>query len=258
MLGMLWSHLVYSRPLLEVGVLLLVWLGLLYWSWKRWAVSLQEECTSKPFATGHHAALILILCIGFLLRIIHPVDVAYLGQSDAYTHLNYIHSIVNSGCLSNPSYPSGFHWIMALPELVFSVDPYHVARYGGAFFGIGLILGIYVLLDSCIGRRSALFGSFFAAAFPGMMLLIKTGVGVFANQFGLMLLPALFSFIWLFWTRKKGAGHYKIPLTIGLCGMAAAVPMMLLHVFLIYGCERLSGAAAKPSGMAEKDAAGRA
>ncbi len=236
-LGMLWSHQVGAQPLGEIVTLTLTWLALLLWSWKH-SVG-PEVHRSEKGAAGNHGALVLILGIGFAVRTIHPLDAAYLGQSDAYTHLNYLHNIVEVGCLSNPTYPAGFHWILALPGLVFSIDPYLIARYAGAFFGTGLILGIYVLLSTCVSRRSALLGSFFAAAFPGMMLLMKTGVGVFANQFGLMLLPVIFWFYIQILYRENGFARFSIPLTFVLCGLAAAVPMMLLHVLLIFGFERL-------------------
>ena len=189
-IGMVWSHVSEGKPLAELGVFASAWMILLgYTIWRNARrTALIWDLDESPF----HAALIITLVVGFIIRIIHPLDVAYLGQSDAYTHLNYIRNIIDFGLLSNPVYPSGYHWIMAIPSLIFSIDPYQTARFGGAFWGISMVLGIYVLMEKCVSRRAALFASFCAAAFPGMNLLMKTGVGVFANQFGLMLLPAIF------------------------------------------------------------------
>ncbi len=237
--GMLWSHLSRLHPLAESSVfaaVCVVLLGWAYWSSRRLKVVIWD-IDAEPM----HSALILILLLGFLVRSIHPLEVSYLAQSDAYTHLNYVRNIIDSGWLGNPAYPPGYHWILALPSLVFNIDPYFTARYGGAVFGVGLVLGIYVFLEQCFDRRSAVFGSFCAAAFPGMILLMKTGVGSFANQFGLLLLPPVFLFyILLIRARKASPGDHLL-LAASLLGLAAAVPMMLLHVMLIFGLERLFG-----------------
>ena len=243
-IGMLWSHVPIEGPLAELALLASAWLLLLVYavwqSGKRTVVI--WDLDESPI----HVGLVITLFVGFAIRLIHPFDVAYLGQSDAYTHLNYIRNIISFGILSNPVYPPGYHWIMALPSLVFSIDPYHTVRFGGAFWGLGLILGIYVLMEQCVSRRAAHFASFCAAAFPGMTLLMKTGVGAFANQFGLMLLPAIFLFYILsISARERKADDYLL-LVISLCGLAAAVPMMLFHVLLIFGFERLLMLIRKP------------
>ena len=138
--GTLWSHLVRGNPYGELALYLFLWLLLVIWAYYNYG----RSATNIPFYDEHednnggHRILILILTAAFIVRMLHPLQVAYLGQSDAYTHLNYLHNIVDSGYLINPVYPPGYHWILALPSLVFSIDPYLVARYGGAFFGVGM------------------------------------------------------------------------------------------------------------------------
>ncbi len=234
--GILWSHLAGNRPTVEIAVLAAVWVGLLAWSMSQ--AGRHKIVVWDPDDNPIHTGLVIILGVAFVLRSIHPVEVAYLGQSDAYTHLNYIRNLIDLGYLVNPMYPPGYHWILALPSLLFSIDPYYTARFAGAFFGTGMVLGIYVLLDQCVNRRAALFGSFCAAAFPGMNLLMKTGVGVFANQFGLFLLPAVFMFYILAIASRNWKTNNSLLLIISLCGMAAAVPMMLIHVLLVVCLER--------------------
>lgn len=182
---------------------------------------------------------LIILIAAFLVRSIHPVQVAYLGQSDAYTHLNYLHSVAEKGYLFNPVYPSGYHWILALPVLIFSFDPYVMARYAGAFFGVGLVLAIYVLLEKSIDQKTALFGSFCAAAFPPMTLLMKTGVGAFANQLGLLYVPVIILCYSVCVSSRKVQAIWQGGLLLSVSGLAVAVPMMLLHVFLLMALERL-------------------
>ena len=151
-LGVLWSHLIGGKPLLEVSVFAVFCLALNGLIVGRRRIASDKAKT--PDGKGH-LALTLILGVAFVLRVLHPLQVAYLGQSDAYTHLNYIHNIVDQGFLLNPSYPPGYHWILALPTLVFSVDPYLIARYGGAFFGTVMVLGVYVLLNQfCHFRKT--------------------------------------------------------------------------------------------------------
>jgi hypothetical protein len=236
-IGLLWSHLAVRWPAAEAALLFVVWLsilGLVVWRRGKREVLIWEDAIEPK-----HLGLILILGAGFIIRSIHPVEVAYLGQSDAYTHLNYVHNIVGYGHLSNPVYTPGYHWILALPSIILSIDPYATARFAGAFFGTGLVLGVYVLLDQCLGRRTALFGSFCASAFPGMTLLMKTGVGAFANQFGLMLLPGIFLYYIVCIANEDLKSKDRFLLIISLCGLVAAVPMMLFHVLLIFSCERV-------------------
>ena len=236
-IGMLWSHVPDVQPLAETAVLATAWLVLLVWAFR--GAARRSIVIWDIDAEPIHPGLIIILLLGFVIRSIHPLEVSYLGQSDAYTHLNYARNIIEYGFLANPSYPPGFHWILALPSLVFSIDPYYTARFGGAIFGTGMVLGIYVLLEQCVDRRTALFGSFCAAAFPGMFLLMKTGVGSFANQFGLMLLPAVFLFYILAVSVRSSSSSDTLLLSLSLLGLAAAVPMMLLHTLLVIGLERL-------------------
>ena len=236
-IGLLWSHLVKIRPSTEVAILAAIWLMLMIWSIvrsrRRRAIVFDRQHYSE------HLGLIFILIAGFIVRSIHPLQVGYLGQSDAYTHLNYVRNIIDLGYLINPMYPPGYHWIMALPSLVLAIDPYQTVRFGGALFGTALVLAIYVLLDQTVSRRAAQFGSFCAAAFPGMNLLMKTGVGAFANQFGLLLVPVVLLFYILIVTGRGKKENDSIFLTISSCGLAAAVPMMLIHLLLIIGFERL-------------------
>lgn len=237
--GVLWTRLVGGTPLGEVicyGVLWCV-LTLISFLVKQPATSIGTRLQSQRVQNSTWW-LLLILVAAFVLRSIHPLDVSYLGQSDAYTHLNYLHNIVNQGKLVNPSYPPGFHWILALPVFVFSMDPYWIARFGGAFFGTGLVLSIYLFLNRLFGRRAALLGSYCAACFPLMTLLMKTGVGVFANQFGLFLLPAIF----LLYGEFVSSEHRlmtKAFFVLLLSALVATVPMMLLQVLLVIGAERL-------------------
>jgi 4-amino-4-deoxy-L-arabinose transferase-like glycosyltransferase len=235
-LGFLWSHLVGKWPYGELVVLGFCCLFSLIWCFNR--LRLTEPKYSETFQKQNHLFLILILLAAFLVRVIHPLEAAYLGQSDAYTHLHYLRNIVDQGCLINPAYPAGYHWVLALPVLVFSIDPYVVVRFGGAFFGVGLVLAIYVLLEQLFSKRAAIIGSFCSASFPPMTLLMKTGVGAFANQLGLFLVPVIFLFYVLVINAEKKKADTGGILLLALCGLTATVAMMLLHVFVIFCLER--------------------
>lgn len=77
--------------------------------------------------------LLLILIIAFAVRSLHPLQSAALGQSDAYTHLHYLRHLAEHARIFNIVYPAGYHWLLALPVLVFGLDPYIVVRFAGAF-----------------------------------------------------------------------------------------------------------------------------
>jgi len=235
-LGIFWSHLVQGKPFIEA----LVFLGFCLVS-TFWGYSSQRSSTDRG-TTVHvqHGIFILpvILLAAFWVRSIHPLHTFALGQSDAYSHLHYLNNIVEQGFLLNVIYPSGYHWLLALPALVFKIDPYVMARFSGAFFGVGMVLAVYVFLDTLVGRKSALWASFCAACFPGMMILLKTGVGSFANQFGLMLIPCiLLAYGLVIQGKRKGLGI--VFLLVAGMGLAASVPMMLCHIFIIIGIERI-------------------
>ena len=237
--GILWTNISGKWPYGEILLFALAWGSILFWVYKRAPdYGFGLEVWEDNDLGRSHLFLVIILCLAFVVRSIHPLQVAYLGQSDSYTHLNYLHNIVESGKLINPVYPSGYHWILALPVLLFSLDPYNIARFAGAFFGVGLILGIYVLLEAFFNRRTAVFGSFCGACFPLMNLLMKTGVGAFANQFGLMLIPAVILMYW-YTVTSKGETRVKAGLlSLTLCGLVASVPMMLFHILIVFACER--------------------
>ena len=237
-IGFFWSHLVGSSPYGELIVLFTVWGGAFFYNrWYRKKTLHQNYFTVDEISSAY-LPVAAILLLTYLVRVVHPLDVAYLGQSDAYTHLDYLHYLVDHGALANPAYPTGYHWIMALPTLVFSIDPYWVARFGGAFWGVGLVLGIFVMTERMFNRQAAYYACFTAACFPPMTLLMKTGVGVFANQFGLFLLPAIF--LWYFMLLENSNGRFgsAFMLAMAMTGMAAAVPMMLLHILLIIAAHR--------------------
>ncbi len=234
--GLLWSHIVKGQPLSEVLFLLVLCIVLTLFGVYRQRY-LPEENEFQKKSQGH-GFLLFILIVAFCIRSVHPLQTFALGQSDAYTHLHYLHYIVEQGYLANVVYPSGYHWLLALPVLVFKIDPYIMARFSGAFFGAGLVLAIYVFLCQLFDRKAAIFGSFCAAGFPGMILLMKTGVGSFANQIGLFLVPCLL-YCYACLIRKRNNSGASFLFSVAALGLAATVPMMLIHVLIIIGLERI-------------------
>jgi hypothetical protein len=234
--GMLWDHRITASPNIEAVVYMMFWLlaTLVCFRKPRGNSFAKEEAMN----VSESSAIAGILVLAFVVRSIHPLRHWALGQSDAYSHLQFLDGVIRTGRIGNDIYPPGYHWVMALPSLIFSVDAYYLARYGGAFFGLALVLGIYVLGRTFASKSAALFGAFFVAAFPGLQLLLKTGVGSFANQMGLCLIPAvvLFYFQW----RSNGFAWClaAVMLAVSLLAMASAVPMMLLHVLLLLAFER--------------------
>lgn len=245
-LGTFWSRILGRAPAGELILISIIGsaclLGGAAWMWVR------QKPKFRWRVGKDDALLLLIILAALVVRSIHPMEAAFLGQSDAYTHLHYLHNIADNGYLINPAYPPGYHWILALPVMVFSIDPYWVARFGGVFFGVGLVLAIYVLTAYLFNRRAALFSSFLAACFPPMTLLMKNGVGVFANQLGLFLLPCILLFYFQIVAKQNGGGWGIIFLfSLSLCALVASVPMIFFHLFFIILIDRLLTILVTPS-----------
>ncbi len=167
---------------------------------------------------------ILLLALG--VRLIHPLQTWALGQSDAYSHLGFLMDVLARGRVGHPDYPPAYAWVLALPARLWPGHPYWVARFGGAFFGAGLVLGVHVLVTHWKGRVAGLAAAALVAGCPVFFLLQKTGVGTFANQLGLLLIPAA---LWAFASRRFGW------LALALAAMAVSVPMMVLHLVVLLG-----------------------
>ena len=245
-IGLLWNDLAGHHPWIEVSIYLGLWL----------VAGVITTLTVKPLTTHHSSrltagAFILpaIVLIGVSLRSLDALNHAALGQSDAYSHLQFLRHILKYGHILNIVYPPGYSWILALPTLTFTLDPYLVARYAGPFFGGLLILALYQL-----GRHhsvnAARFGAFLAACFPGFYLLIKTGMGAFANQLGLFFLPfALHLYLRIIEAVEQNAWITGL-FILTLLGLATSVPLLLFNLLLIIAVHRLLclGACQKSSG----------
>lgn len=184
--------------------------------------------------------LAAILLLAYIVRILHPLETWALGQSDAYGHLQYVQDIVRRGHLANPVYPPGHAWLMFLTCHMSGQDPYYVCRFGGAFFGLGMVLAVFALVREFFGRQEAYASAALAAGCAAFNLLIKTGVGSFANQVGLLLVPAILWALAL-WGRHDYRWRPWGWLTalFAVC-LAATVPMMLLHLMLLMGLLRVA------------------
>ena len=239
LLGTLWGHLVGHDAAWEAMLWMALWLIATVFALRHETAHAHVRQISAPMSAGQSLALAAILLAGLALRAVHPLQHLALGQSDAYSHLQFILNIVDYGKTQNPIYPPGHAWVMALPSLMFNLDPYVLARFGGAFFGAILILGVHVLTLH-MGRSvtAAFAAAFLASCFPAFNLLHKTSVGVFANQMGLALIPVIFIFH-IAWVRN--ACGWNMPaalLAFSLAAMGITSSIMLIHVILLLFAER--------------------
>ena len=168
--------------------------------------------------------LLAMLLLAWVVRTIHPLQTWALGQSDAYSHLGFLMDVLKRGQVGNPEYPPAYSWVLAFPAWLIADHPYWVARFGGAFFGAGLALGVYALLAQVRSRAAGLAAAALVAGCPAFFLLQKTGVGCYANQLGLLLIPAA---LWAYAAGRRGW------LALALAALAVTVPMMLLHVVIL-------------------------
>ena len=229
LLGFCWNHFVSHAPLVEGVGYFLFWLtaGLvLRWRHKSFSPSRTQLL---PLGTPSSMLLALIILAAIILRSLDALDHASLGQSDAYTHLQFLRDIFQYGQIRNIVYPPGYSWVLALPVMTFHLDAYLVARYVGPFFGAMLVTTLYLL-----GRRQSqtagLYAAFLAAICPIFYPLIKTGMGAFANQLGLFLLP-LALLLYLMEARFLFA--------IILLGLTVTVPLFVFTLMLIILIHRL-------------------
>lgn len=197
----------------------------------RYVVSIFATSSEKKSrSTALYILMTAILVAAALLRLIDPLRQAALGQSDAYSHLFIINQILLNGNLGGTIYPPGYHWIVALPLMIFPLDPYLMARYGGAFFGLLLVLALYNLVVTDKLKHPAILTLLLAACFPGMYFLVKTSIGIFPNQFGLLLLPVIFFHFFLV-TNNISLSY--VSLSILLLGLLVSVPMMFLNIVIV-------------------------
>ena len=180
----------------------------------------------------------LLLALAFALRMIDPLRTAALGQSDAYSHWQFIFDVVEKGRVRNAVYPPGYHWVMGMPAMLGGIDPYLMARFGGAFAGTLLVAALYALAHRVAGLSAARWTAWFAGLCPAAWWLIKTGVGVFPNQFGLLLLAC----VWLAYLRWLAHPSKGSILWMGLflAGLATAAPMFLIDVALAVGLHQIT------------------
>jgi hypothetical protein len=204
-----------------VGVVVGIWLAL----WIVAGVMLRRK--SRALALPRLDWILAgVLLLAWIVRSIHPLQTWALGQSDAYSHLGFLMDVLARGKVANADYPPAYAWVMAFPAWLWQGHPYWVARFGGAFFGAGLVLGTHALVSQWKGRAAGLAAAALVAGCPVFFLLQKTGVGAFANQLGLFLIPAA---LWAFASRRFGW------MGLALAAMAVSVPMMVLHVVVVLG-----------------------
>jgi hypothetical protein len=236
--GFFGNHFLRTGITLEITIYFLGWLiatAIILISQRKQKLFQRLSISREDFV------LVGLLVLAIAVRSIHPLQHMALGQSDAYSHLQFLRDVLDSGFIQNVMYPPGYHWILALPTAAFHLDPYLVARYGGAFFGAGLVLAVYVLVKSIAGNPAAIFSAFLVSCFPGLNLLLKTGVGAFANQLGLFFIPVVFYFYIV--SEEKTFGKSPMAYTLlalSLMGLSISVPMMLIHVLLILFMVRMS------------------
>lgn len=237
-LGFIWNHFLRAGIYLEITIYLFWWLiiTVIVSFFQR-----RQSLSSNLLMVKEDYCLIGLIILAVAVRSIHPLQHMALGQSDAYSHLQFLRNVVDTGFVHNVMYPPGYHWILSLPTAAFHLDPYLVARYGGAFFGAGLVLAVYVLVKSIAIQPAPIFSAFLVSCFPGLNLLLKTGVGTFANQLGLFFIPAIFYFYIITEEKKfrESPMAYAL-LALSLMGLSISVPMMLIHVLLILFIVRMS------------------
>jgi hypothetical protein len=225
-LGYIWNHFMERSPALEGILYFLFWFiaSVVLLVWRK---NTSPEINNQQSAINNFLPLILLAAV--VLRSIDALTHASLGQSDAYTHLQFLRDAVQNGTIRNFVYPPGYSWVLALPVMTFHLDAYLVARYVGPFFGVLMVATLYL-----VGRRhshtAGLLAAFFAAVCPLLYPLIKTGMGAFANQLGLFLLPLALLLCLI---------KARFLFTVILAGLAVTVPLFVFTLLLLIFMHRI-------------------
>lgn len=219
-LGTVWHFFVPLDPGFNAAVYVVGWLFFGFLS--RSGSFPKSKCC---FSSVEGCFLGFIFLFGFVTRMIHPLETPALGQSDAYTHLTMFRELM-AGDRWMSFYPPAYARVFLLPATLFRIDPYTMARFGGAFFGLGLGLsGSFLVHRVTKSSVTTLLSAALLCCFPGFMLLYKTSLGAFPNQAGLLLLPYVFyGFCQPASRRSMGIG------AVAVAGLILLVPMMFLHV----------------------------
>ena len=115
-LGFAWNHFLLSGISLEITLYFLVWLIITVIL----SLSQRRPPRSSKFSRSREDFLLIgLIILAVTVRSIHPLQHMALGQSDAYSHLQFLRNIVDSGFIHNVMYPPGYHWILALPTAAF-------------------------------------------------------------------------------------------------------------------------------------------
>ena len=230
LLGLFWNWKIQGHPSVEAAVYYGFWLAVSLLVARKSTSRLNAEQVRGSEGTWLGA----ILLAGLFVRLLHPLDHAALGQSDAYSHLQFIRHVVADGMIHNQIYPPAYSWIMALPSISLGVDPYELARFGGAFWGAGLILALFALARGEDKPWAGLMAGALVAFCPAWMPLMKTGVGAYANQVGLFLVPLIL----LSYARLDRRGSFAFLLILST-GLVATVPMMWISLVPVLAMDRV-------------------
>ena len=238
LMGLFWDRLVRGPMYGEIAIYYGVWIAVSLVAFWMPASRAKEDSPGRVELW----LLVLTLAAAVLVRSLHPLGHAALGQSDAYSHLQFVRQVMADGMVHNQVYPPAFSWIMALPAATFGLDPYWPARFGGAFWGAGLALALFAIGRSGGRPWAGLIAAALAAFCPAWMPLLKTGVGIFANQLGLFLLPLIL----LFYLRGGRKTDFWLLMAFALA-LAAAVPMMLIALMPVLLLDRLLAVSSRES-----------
>ncbi|MDA1082522.1 MAG: hypothetical protein O2973_12800 [Gemmatimonadetes bacterium] len=236
-IGLLWSKFVHSLPQLEPLIYLCLWVVISL------IVALRRTRMPAMNATPKRIAFawLGLIVVGVGWRWVPSLQVSALGQSDAYSHLTFIWDVIGSGKIRNQIYPSGYHWVMALPCLTAKTDPYLVARYGGAFSALLLMLAVGSIAAVGSRVRAGVMAAVLISFFPGFLLLAKTNVGAFPNQIGLVLIVVILrSWLAVLENHEGSRPSECMALALYLAGLAATVPLMLVPVAICIAAERVT------------------
>jgi 4-amino-4-deoxy-L-arabinose transferase-like glycosyltransferase len=193
-----WQDVGATHPYIQALLLFLGW-SIMLWALAGGGRILQARWwdVSVWRLRGHHVALLLIVLLGFVLRVWNLET----WSSRFLDEMHYMYAVAriwaNDGVqiLMPFSDVTAFSWLYPLAQSItagFVGANFTGVRLMSAFMGTAQIIALYVLARSVVPRRTALLAALILATFPPHLQFSKIGINNIADPlFGMMALAFL-------------------------------------------------------------------
>jgi len=111
-----------------------------------------KEIFAHPIST---LCLLLGMASATYVRSYMAWTTMYFGAPDVYVHADWVNQTIGGNIFADGVYPFGMHNIITALNLVFGINVTTLMRFFGCYFGMILVLAIYLLLSKTFKSRAA-------------------------------------------------------------------------------------------------------